>query len=336
MDNITHSLTGALAAKLIEKKGTPRAEEKSYGRTLLWLLVLCTNLPDIDGLLGVFGGRILSLQHHRGITHSLLFAPAFALLPAGVFYLLRKRQDFRTLWIIGQVGIIIHIFFDLVTPFGTRIFLPLSSERFSLDWMFIIDPVFTIVLAFGLLTGKLIRKRRKLVVLIAGIVVVLYLATEAIMHSVALNRVEDVVNNRGWKATKISALPQPLIMLRWMGLVQTENGVIQTFFSVFDPSDTLRVKIYSNDGDKFVDKAMDLGITKWYLTFARHPWVQSFHEGGKQLVEFRDLQFSIDERILKTVGFTERSTPFVLRFVFDSEGNLLQTTFDRRTLESNP
>jgi membrane-bound metal-dependent hydrolase YbcI (DUF457 family) len=328
MDNITHSLTGALAAKVIERQRVPEADQRRQRRALFWLLVLCANLPDIDVLFGVFTGRLFSLQHHRGITHSFLFAPFLALLPSIIFYIFGKLKDFKIVWLVAFLGIVIHIFFDLVTPFGTEIFLPLSTTRYSLDWMFIIDPIFTALLGLPLLFGKIFQRRKKIVALGGTVLVLIYLSLEMINHGIALQRVERVLHERGITATRVSALPQPLSIFRWMGLAQTKGGVMQTFFSVIGGVDNLSFTAYENPTDRFVLKALQTDTGKWYTTFARHPWICSFEEGNRHMVEFRDLQFSIDQAILSSVGFHERSLPFVLRFEFSSDGELSETTFD--------
>lgn len=332
MDNITHSLTGALAAKVIERQGVPEADQRRQRRALFWLLVLCVNLPDIDVLFSVFGGRLFSLQHHRGITHSFVFAPLFALLPATLFYTFGKLRDFKVVWLAAFLGIVVHIFFDLVTPFGTEIFFPLSTTRYSLDWMFIVDPIFTALLGLPLLFGKIFQRRRKVIVLGGTGLVLLYLSLEMINHSAALQQVEDVLHEKGVTATKVSVLPQPLSIFRWMGLVQTKSGVMQTFFSVFGDADSLAFTTYENPTDEFVLKALQTETGKWYTTFARHPWIRSFKEGNHNVVEFRDLQFSIDRALLSSVGFHERSLPFVLRFEFSLDGQLSETTFDGRPI----
>jgi hypothetical protein len=127
---------------------------------------------------------------------------------------------------------------------------------------------------------------------------------------------------------KISALPQPLSIFRWMGLAQTSSGVVQTFFSVLSDSDSLSLTRYENPKDEFVLKALQTDTGKWYTAFARQPWIRSFEEANHHVVEFRDLQFSIDRALLSSVGFHERSLPFALRFEFTLAGELSETTFD--------
>jgi hypothetical protein len=195
-----------------------------------------------------------------------------------------------------------------------------------------IDPIFTALLGLPLLFGKIFSKHRKLAVFGGGILVLLYLSLKMISHTLAYKRVEVALRDKNIMATKISALPQPLSIFHWMGLAQTKDGVMQTFFSVSSNADSLSFTTYENPTDEFVVKALQTDAAQWYTTFARQTWIRSFREEDRHVVEFRDLQFSIDRAILSSVGFPERSLPFVLGFQFSSGGELSEITFDGRDL----
>jgi inner membrane protein len=331
MDNITHSLAGALAAKAIETAKPVTAEPKQQ-RKIFWLLVASANFPDIDVVLGFLGDPIFSISHHRGITHSLLFAPVLALFPAALFCFWGKLRNFKMLWLLAWIGILVHIFFDVITPFGTQLLAPFSSARYALDWMFIIDPFFTGIVAITLLLGRLFKSRRKQFALGSSIFVVLYLLAEIVNHNLAYKRMEDALRREGIAATKISALPQPLSIFRWMGMAQTEQGVVQTFFSLFEDKNTLRLTVYENASDEYVARVLQTEEAQWYMTFARHPWTRSYQQDDRHVVELRDLQFSIDKALLNAVGFPERSVPFILRYSFSANGESPKITFNKKSL----
>jgi inner membrane protein len=78
MDNLTHSLVGLAAAKA-------GLERLSPGATTL--CVLAANSPDADIVTLIFAGRWAFLQHHRGISHSIVGAFALALALPLIFYL---------------------------------------------------------------------------------------------------------------------------------------------------------------------------------------------------------------------------------------------------------
>jgi len=332
MDNITHSLTGALTAKFIESRSTAPEEKVVLRRTFFWLFVVAANLPDIDVFFSIGRDQFAMIRQHRGITHSILFAPVLALLPALAFKFLGKVKNLRLLWLISLLGIFLHIFFDLATSFGTRVLLPVSEVRYALDWLFIIDPFFTFLMAAFLLAGRWVPRRRALVTSSGIAAVVLYVLIVAFNQTMAAIRVQEAARKEGVTWSKISTLPQPLSLFRWQGLIQTDDAVLQTYFSLFD-DDSPRFRIYTQHQDSFVEKAEKEGSLHSFLGFARHPWVQSFDEDGMHIVEFRDLMFSIDESLTRAFGFDEQFTPFMLRYTYDTEGKLVEVTFDGEAIE---
>jgi inner membrane protein len=327
MDNITHSLTGALTAKFIESRPTAPEEKAGLRRTFFWLFVITANLPDIDVVFGLMTDPVTSIRHHRAITHSVLFAPVLALLPALLFYFFSKVKNIKLLWLVSLLGIFLHIFFDLLTSFGTRIMLPISETRYSLDWFFIIDPFFTLMITAFLLAGKWIPARRSLIMTLGIVAMVTYVLVAAFNHSMASIRIAEAARKEGVSWTRISALPQPLSLFRWQGLVQTEDTVYQTFFSLFDDSSP-KFRTFAQSDDPLVAMAAQEPNVQWYLSFARHPWVQTIQEDAGSVVEFRDLMFSIDEELIMSFGFTERFIPFTLRYTYSTEGELMRVEFD--------
>jgi inner membrane protein len=326
VDNITHTLTGALAARFVRTRGEG---PESGRRTLFWLFLVSANLPDIDVAARLFTDPITALGYHRGITHSFVFAPLFGLLPAVLFYAFGRVKRFTLLWLCAWMGISVHIFFDLITPFGTQVFLPLSARRFSLDWMFIIDPLFTILMGAGLWAGR--RWSGKRFARWAAIsFVVAYLLLEAVCHRVAEARVEAYALRNGLTPGRISALPQPLNVFRWMGIVQTDRAVEQIYFSLLD--DTVASESFPQSRSPLTHQTMEMYEARWYLSYARHPWVHEELSGDTAVVEFRDMQFSVDPSLALLFGVRDRNVPFVLRYVYAPPGELSEVQFDRSVI----
>ncbi len=157
MDNLTHSLVGLTAAKAGLEKFSPGATT---------LCVLAANSPDIDIVVLLFKGRWAFLQHHRGITHSIVGAAVLALALPLVFYLgdriiarIKTRDPRVRLKGLLLVSILItatHPVLDWTNNYGTRFLLPWNPRWFYGDFTFVIDPFFWIVLggAAFLLTTK--------------------------------------------------------------------------------------------------------------------------------------------------------------------------------------
>jgi membrane-bound metal-dependent hydrolase YbcI (DUF457 family) len=324
MDNLTHSMTAAITAKFVHTKTA--GDEVRTKRTLFWLLIASVNFPDLDVVMALFRDPILTMKTHRWITHSVLAAPLFAVVPAAVFYRFSKLKNFRLLWFAALLGIYIHIISDLVTPYGTMLLAPFSNHRFTLSSQFIVDLYFTFGLLALILLGRYNASRRKLWHRAGLIFMVAYLAMTFGLQQYTDNRVRRAVNENNIDFQKISTLPLPLSIFDWVGLVQTKTGVHRVEFTVFDDKLTLEELRHANDA--FVERAKQHAQAEWYLEFAHHPLVYSFTQNQNHIVEIHDLQFSAPARIVKMLGLKKPRSPFVLKFTYNAAGELLGTSFN--------
>jgi inner membrane protein len=156
MDNLTHSFIGLAASKAGLEKLSP-------GTTTL--CVLAANAPDSDILTLVFG-RWSYLQHHRGITHSIVGTLALALALPLAFYLgdallarlhnRGRKIRLRGLLIASIIVSATHPLMDWTNNYGVRFLLPWDSQWFYGDLVFIIDPFLWLALGGSvfLLTSK--------------------------------------------------------------------------------------------------------------------------------------------------------------------------------------
>jgi len=153
MDTITHGIAGALIAKAAFRGEDMFASKPiSRARIITWSLMLGAIFPDSDIFRDWFSrDPMLIVTWHRSITHSLACMPFFALALAALtrwFGRWRKwdAPSFAALTGIYAIGILSHIFLDLVTTFGTMIWSPLEWSRPAWDLIFIIDFTFTALL----------------------------------------------------------------------------------------------------------------------------------------------------------------------------------------------
>ena len=157
MDNLTHSLVGLTLAKA-------GLERLSPGATAL--CVLAANAPDVDVAVLVFRDRWGYLQHHRGITHSIVGVCLLAIALPIAFYLIdRLIAHFRArppkvklpgLFVASAIATATHPFLDWTNNYGIRFLLPWNPKWFYGDFAFVIDPYFWMVLggAAFLLTAR--------------------------------------------------------------------------------------------------------------------------------------------------------------------------------------
>lgn len=174
MDNLTHSLIGLAAAKAGLEKLSP-------GTTAVCLLA--ANSPDSDIVVLLFG-RWEFLQHHRGITHSIVGALALAVALPLIFYLgdsllarLRQRAPgikFKGLLLASLLVTATHPLMDWTNNYGMRFLLPWNPRWFYGDFVFIIDPFIWMMLggAVFLLTSK---TRKQIILWIAIAIIPSYI-----------------------------------------------------------------------------------------------------------------------------------------------------------------
>lgn len=99
--------------------------------------------PDIDLAFGL-PGSLKYLKNHRTFTHSLLFAPFYAFLIALFFHFLyMDRTEILILWFWSLLGILSHLFVDILNGFGAAIWYPLNKKRIAYDVFFEYDFIFT-------------------------------------------------------------------------------------------------------------------------------------------------------------------------------------------------
>jgi inner membrane protein len=153
MDNLTHSLIGAMVAATVARVVPLRQSVLATPlrrQLCMALLVVGSNAPDLDLLYtSVANTKLDYLLHHRGHTHTLIGVVLIALLLWGLSLLwLRWRQqpthssDRRFLLGSALLGPLLHIVMDAANSYGVHPFWPLNSRWFYGDAIFIVEPLF--------------------------------------------------------------------------------------------------------------------------------------------------------------------------------------------------
>lgn len=115
-------------------------------------------MPDFDVISSLWGPWT-SIVHHRGFTHSIFFAPLIAPIGGYICWRLSKKRGDVKSWIhLAFWSLLTHPLLDVFTVYGTQLLTPVSDERFSLDGVSIIDPLYTLPLLIALILAFVWRK----------------------------------------------------------------------------------------------------------------------------------------------------------------------------------
>jgi inner membrane protein len=319
MDPLTHALSGALVARATARR-LPHANDLSMPRRIVAGFVAAV-APDIDFLFG-YVSPTFYLVTHRGITHSVLLLPLWALALAWLMSrIARDRRGFAP-WVgICALGIGVHILGDLITSFGTMIFAPLSSARFALGTTFIIDLWLTGIIVAGLVASWLWRRSR-LPASVALAVLCGYVVLQGLAKHEAEQFGERYARERQLRDARVAVHPRPVSPFNWTVFVTAGDGIALSHVNVAraevkaattaDSGFIARLDAaYRPLGDARWEQRTRFGMTPEEQALARSAWgsdaltvfrwfadVPSFDgvTAGSTCVWFRDLRFETPGR----------------------------------------
>lgn len=161
MDNLSHTVAGLLAGEILHRSLPAEADAAQHGLRRSLMLATCAlagNFPDLDLVLTpLLPAPLGYLLHHRGHTHTVLYALPQALLLAALLWLLwpsarrllRRSASARAGFGLSlAAGFGLHLMMDYLNSYGLHPFHPFRSGWVYGDMVFILEPVFWV--AFGI------------------------------------------------------------------------------------------------------------------------------------------------------------------------------------------
>jgi len=192
MDTLTHALSGALIARATAARDAPRDEVR---RRVAAGFLACA-APDLD-IVFAFFGQLEYLTNHRGITHSLVLLPLWALLLS---------------WLLARI---------LREPRGWRALYGVSA--LAIGTTFIIDLWFTGIIVAGLVASRVWRNRR-LPAIAATAVLLGYIGAQAVLKYQAEEFGDKYAASIGLARAQVTVQPQPLSPFNWMVFVSDDTA----------------------------------------------------------------------------------------------------------------
>jgi len=217
LDTLTHALSGALVARATASPRSPVALPRRVAAGFL----ACA-APDLDFVVGYIG-PVEYLLTHRGITHSLILLPAWALLYSWILSkLLREPGGWRALYGVVALALFAHIVGDLITSFGTIIFAPFSNWRAAIGTTFIIDLWFTGIILAGLVLSAVFYRTR-IPAMVAGAVLAGYVGFQYMQRQEAIEVGRRYVDQKHLKDARVTVHPRPVSPFNWTVFVSDEE-----------------------------------------------------------------------------------------------------------------
>jgi inner membrane protein len=218
MDTLTHALSGALLARATAPRNAP---PRSLPRRIAAGFFACA-APDLDFVVG-FAGPVEYLVQHRGVTHSLLLLPLWALLYSWLLAkILREPGGWRALYGVTLMALAAHVAGDVITSFGTIVFAPFSDFRAGLGTTFIIDLWFSGIILAGLLGSVFVRNRIPAVA--ASAVLAGYVGFQYVQKQEALDLGRAYARSLGLREARVTAHPRPVSPFNWSVFVSDEDA----------------------------------------------------------------------------------------------------------------
>jgi inner membrane protein len=214
---LTHALSGALLARATASKDAP---PRSIPRRVAAGFFACA-APDLDFVVG-FLGPLEYLLHHRGVTHSILLLPLWALLYSWLLAkMLREPRGWKALYGVTAMGLGLHIAGDVITSFGTIVLAPFSDWRAAIGTTFIIDLWFSGIIVAGLIVSIFVRNRIPAVV--ASVALAGYVGFQYLQREQALEFGREYASKSAIQDARITAHPRPVSPFNWTVYVSDEQ-----------------------------------------------------------------------------------------------------------------
>lgn len=312
MDTITHAISGAVIGA-----ATSNGDPREMRRRALWGALFAA-FPDIDAAIALFTDTFTYLNAHRGITHSVVLLPFWAVLLGWIASRIHGPR-WRDMAMLAAAALAAHILGDLITSYGTRIFTPIYDAPLAFPITFIIDPVFTLILLTGLVAA--LWSSRPAFATASAITLCAWLVLQVFAHQSATRIGAAYAESLGTSNAPVIAFPQPLSPFNWkLVIAEGENyhrayvnlladvprtpadendNFIARLRSAYQPADALNWKIYPRWPQDV--ELRSLASAAWFAPafegfreFALLPYVTGIRGDARNVcVWFTDLRFTL-------------------------------------------
>ncbi len=302
MDNLTHSLVGALIGQMGLKRKTGLA---------MPTLIIAANIPDIDAVAVLLGGQ-QHLALRRGITHGPIAMVLLPLLLWGAMLWFdawqtrrgkrpEKRLPVHKGWLLAlaYIGCLSHPAMDWLNNYGIRLLEPFSSQWFYGDSIFIIDIWILAALVFGIMLSLKRGRAGRADWAQPARIVFIAICAYIFANGVITNRAERTAflaftREAGDRPEVVVANAVPVAFWRREMILKHEGSYLEIPYSAFsgiDLKQTQKISLQPPkvDWDALAKRDADLDA---FLFWSRLPFVEIVQSKNGYNALFKDARFS--------------------------------------------
>ncbi len=296
MDLVTQMLFGAAVAQA--------GFGKHLGRRALIAGAVLGALPDTDVVIGMAAGPFAGWEYHRGFTHSLLFAPVVGPVIGHLIWKWGQRHkgavpayhgENQTRWMwLATLVLFTHPLIDAFTSYGTQLLWPLTNERFAINALSIIDPVYSLVLVAALLMGcfkRFYTKAAPFAASLAMLFVVVYSLGGWAMNNHIVREAQAQIGTQA----KIEAFPLLFQPYFRRVVVETDAQVRVGYYSILNPQ-TIAWTDYAVEPQtpaiELVENTREGKLFQWF-SGGHYYWKTTLLENGNTRVQGFDIRYGM-------------------------------------------
>ncbi len=308
MDSVTQITLGAAVGEAVLGR-------RLGNKAILWGAVFGT-LPDMDAIFTPLFDSVDFIVHHRGLSHSLLAVAVLSPVLGWVFARWYQHAiSFRRWFWFFVLVFLTHILLDCCTNYGTQIFQPFSDLRVAWNFIFIIDPLYTVPFLACVITCLFLNREshwRRRINALGLILSTGYLASAFLIQQ----HVEEVFarefERQNFHVKRFMVCPTALNTLLWYAVAEEETGYRIGFYSLLDEDQDIRFQSVPRQSELLGDLAESYEVDR-LIWFADGYYTVRKHDQGVVLhiLKFGKLNLLEDEQLYPFSYHVYRRSPAV-------------------------
>ncbi|PSQ96842.1 MAG: metal-dependent hydrolase [Bacteroidetes bacterium SW_11_64_17] len=284
MDSVTQVTLGAAVGEAV-------AGKEADNKAPLWGAFFGL-LPDLDVLANPFLTEAQSLTFHRSLSHSFVFIAVVTLAAAyGLRRLHPNTPVSKRRW-AGLVSAVLltHVGLDCLTTYGTQVFWPFSDYPVVYGTIFIIDPLYTVPLALGVLVslyGPATAPARRWANYVGLGLSSAYLLLTVVNKQYISHVFATALEQEAPSYERMFTAPTPFNNLLWQGIAEADDGYYIGFYSLLDDDQSIDFRYVPKRHDLLSD-ARENPVVQRLRHFSRGYYiVRHTPDGGLQVHDLR-------------------------------------------------